>query len=432
MNSVTVRFVAVLGILVLEAALILLNIPELSLAAGIVLFGALLFVLGRLGVSRESVPRKHREKPDVNDPAEPSATGRTGLMKTGKQESGLSITTPLSGGRFMAMRRRIRQVFPFRSPPGSVKKPFMSEGEPGATAPVKQAFAGSPVSRFESFRTLRQGLGLLFASRRRSARAGTGTAKTSAKKPDLNDRSTQISMDSVNSEVVSPVRQKQEPSPFSPLAKDIALDENLIFSRIEQGDEPGTGILDTDLNSMEIFADENEIARMDISPDDEPAIAIDLEDEDEVTQIHEAHHDGISAPVANSGEYSLEKGLDELEGFDLDDVDLEEEPGTASFPSGTPSSPGVVLQADSPKQAGTPAMKGSSSSSVDESMLSFISTPSDDDDLLSSLRNDLTAKRNRIDLSLVRDLKDVRVHIGEIEKDITDLLACISRADLTR
>jgi hypothetical protein len=68
-------------------------------------------------------------------------------------------------------------------------------------------------------------------------------------------------------------------------------------------------------------------------------------------------------------------------------------------------------------------MEGPGRASLDESMLSFTSAPSGDDDLLSSIRSDMAGKKDRVDKSLVRDLKDVRVHIDEIEKDITDLLA---------
>jgi hypothetical protein len=46
-----------------------------------------------------------------------------------------------------------------------------------------------------------------------------------------------------------------------------------------------------------------------------------------------------------------------------------------------------------------------------------------DEDLISSLRTDITSKKHNANLSLLRELKDVRVQIGEIENDINELLA---------
>jgi len=410
MNPVTIRLIAVLALLALEITLILLNIPRLSLVAGIIiLLGALLFIL----VPGEGARGENRKKPDGNVMAVPSTTGRPGPVENRKRES----------SPFTKMAGRVRQVFS-RSNTASVKKPLIHEGEPEPANTSAQASDGTSRSRFETFRALGQGLGLLFSSRRRSRGAGNGIAQVSAEKPGPNDRSEQVSLTSVEFAAVSPVLQKQEPSPFSPLTRDMVIDENLILSRIEPDDEPRAGILDSDLN-LEVFADENEIAHMDISIDAESTITIDEDEEDEVAQILEAHQADLATPASGIGEFSIEKGLDELEGFDLDldDVDLEGGPGTTAEPRGIPSSPGVTPHPDSPKRAETPAMEGPGRASLDESMLSFTSAPSGDDDLLSSIRSDMAGKKDRVDKSLVRDLKDVRVHIDEIEKDITDLLA---------
>ena len=74
-----------------------------------------------------------------------------------------------------------------------------------------------------------------------------------------------------------------------------------------------------------------------------------------------------------------------------------------------------------PRDAGGPQKTTMQQKVENETMLKFSSGSSGDDDLLSSLKTDITSKKRQSNESLIRDLKDAHFQSSEIEKDITEL-----------
>jgi hypothetical protein len=457
MNSVTLRLVAVTGVLVLEVSLIVLNIPALSLVTGIILLGAILFVLGRMVSFRDGIAGKKPEKKITSaiktekNPQEKvpgTSAGRDAVPKGGQKSSipAESTVSPPSTSWLRVFttvgNRRKKKSLSSRSPSDTPRVPIQGQTTAGdavhnstETSSPASLHPPPPKSRFETFRAMGKGMKLLFSTRSRSSKKSGHEAEAPAtvKKADRNDKNSQISLTSIRAEAVSPVGQKLEPSPFSPLAKDMVLDADLVLSRQERGKDTASDILNSvgDSDSIEIFAHDSDIAHMDLSLDDETSITIDEEEDDEVAKILEAHHDEFVTPAPDMEEFSIDKQLDELEHFDLDldEVDPEGGSGPAGATRDTVPPKGSSLQPDTSRQDGALTKSVPDRRRADETMVAFSSGSAGDDDLLSSLRSDLTGKKHQIDQSLVRDLKDVRVHIGEIEKDITELLALYKKFD---
>jgi hypothetical protein len=443
MNSVTLRLVAVIGVLVLEAVLIILNNPVVNLVASIILLGVILFLLVRwVLLRRKSVQKDLQRNKAGDEAAELIQPGRASPgVSAGQRAADGGRKPPAQGSRpgiFTAVGRRIKKLsvssrLRASSLPPGIPGTTTNRGESGSSAktaaqPGDVPSALSPKSRFETFRTMRKGLKLLFASRSRNAKTpGSQAAGITTDGAEQSDRPLPTSLASIDVETISPMGQKREPSPFSSMEKDMVLDADLVLSRQEKGKDavPDMLISDIDVDSMEIFAQDSDIAHMDLSLDSETSITIDEDEDDEVAQILDAHHDELVKPAPEMEEFSIDKELDALENFDLDLVEVD--PGGGSEAAGatrdTVTPPGPSFQPETPRQGGTLTKSAPDRTRADDTMLAFSSgSAGGDDDLLSSLRSDITGKKHKIDQSLVRDLKDVRVQIGEIEKDITELL----------
>jgi len=229
------------------------------------------------------------------------------------------------------------------------------------------------------------------------------------------------------------------------------LDSDLIHARPEPGNGGSPDLLYSNayIDAMETATFDQDMAKLDLSPDEDSTITIDDEEQDEVAQILDAYQDELVTPDSESDELSLDNELAGLENLDLDLPVLEPDAGLAPPPprQSAPGLKGVAAPAassdSSPRAAAQPfsmdpGSKTMSSSSArmqektqDESMLSFAAASSGDDDLISSLRSDMKSTKRQVDQSLVRDLKDVRVQISDIEKDLSsfekDLAAFIAK-----
>jgi len=498
MKSATFWIILLTAVLILEGALILINNPELNLIGGIILLGILLFALGRRFSSGDFSGKRRKDGRQVKDAGtrrretgpDTPAGSRDLLDRTPSETAVPAKVTPASRERFptfSAWGRKVRALIPARrrgavkpgagspgapapkdagSPPAVVahdkpakKRKFWrrekSLPDAGTPGPAREPVAGTPVSpakkkRFETFTAVGTGLRLLVSSFSR------GKKKTGATAPPVGmhmpeDSESPSSLASLKADAASPVSVKRDPSPFSPLVQDMDLDSDLIHARPEpgMGGSPDLLYSDADLDAMETATFDQDMAKLDLSLDEDSTITIDDEEQDEVAQILDAYQDELVTPDSESDELSLDNELAGLENLDLDLPELEPDAGLAPPPprQSAPGLKGMAAPAassdSSPRAAAQPfsmdpGSKTMSSSSAriqektqDESMLSFAAASSGDDDLISSLRSDMKSTKRQVDQSLVRDLKDVRVQISDIEKDLSsfekDLAAFIAK-----
>ena len=487
MKSATFWIILLTAVLILEGALILINNPELNLIGGIILLGILLFALGRRFSSGDFSGKRRKDARHVKDAGtrrretgpDTPAGSRDHMVRTPSETAGPVKGTPASRERFptfSAWGRKVRTLIPARrrgavKPGAGSSPPVVARDKPvkkrkfwrrekslpdaGTTGPAREPVAGTPVSpakkkRFETFTAMGTGLRLLVSSFSR------GKKKTEATAPPMGmhmpeDSESPSSLASLKADAASPVSVKRDPSPFSPLVQDMDLDSDLIHARPEQGMGGSPDLLysDADLDAMETATFDQDMAKLDLSLDEDSTITIDDEEQDEVAQILDAYQDELVTPAIESDELSLDNELAGLENLDLDLPELEPDAGLAPPPprQSAPGLKGVAAPAassdSSPRAAAQPfsmdpGSKTMSSSSArmqektqDESMLSFAAASSGDDDLISSLRSDMKSTKRQVDQSLVRDLKDVRVQISDIEKDLSsfekDLAAFIAK-----
>lgn len=499
MKSATFWIILLTAVLILEGALILINNPELNLIGGIILLGILLFALGRRFSSGDFSGKRRKDARHVKDAgtrtretgSDTPAGSRDHMVRTPSETAVPVKGTPASRERFptfSAWGRKVRTLIPARRR-GAVKPGAGSPGTPapkeagssppviarekpekkrkfwrrektlpdaGTTGPAREPVAGTPVSpakkkRFETFTAMGTGLRLLVSSFSR------GKKKTEATAPPMGmhmpeDSESPSSLASLKADAASPVSVKRDPSPFSPLVQDMDLDSDLIHARPEPGKGGSPDLLysDADMDAMETATFDQDMAKLDLSLDEDSTITIDDEEQDEVAQILDAYQDELVTPDSESDELNLDNELAGLENLDLDLPVLEPDDGLVAPPPPRQSAPGLkgvaapAASSDSSPRAAAqpfsmdPGSKTMSSSSArmqektqDESMLSFAAASSGDDDLISSLRSDMKSTKRQVDQSLVRDLKDVRVQISDIEKDLSsfekDLAAFIAK-----
>lgn len=486
MKSSSFWIIILTCILVLEGALIILNNPELNLIGGIMLLGVLLFALGRRFSSGTFSGKKRtdaRQEVAAGAPKRgvlPDTSAVAGNSVTGMPRKTADTVRPPSPSRerfptFSAWGRKARALIPGRrrrapgagavpppAPPGTAAPtpPDAVSGKPekkrrfwkrakvqpqGGTPGKGQEPASAPPAprqsgkRFETFTTMGSGIRVLFSSfSRRKKQTGAPAPQDRIPLPD--DSESPSSLASLNVDAASPVSIRRDPSPFSPLVQDMDLDSDLILSRQEKKPGTGSGIFspDADLAALETAAFDQDIAKLDLSLDEDTAITIDDTEEDEVAQILDAYQDELVTPDIGSEDISLDEELAGLENLELDLPDLGPGDGVEALPGGQPAAgvkdvtapmtapgsprrPGAQPSPPVPGGRGGPSPSfGMAEKAQEESMLSFAAASAGDDDLISSLRSDMKSTKRQVDQSLVRDLKDVRVQIGDIEKDLSD------------
>jgi hypothetical protein len=122
-------------------------------------------------------------------------------------------------------------------------------------------------------------------------------------------------------------------------------------------------------------------------------------------------------------EISLDQKFEGLDDIDLGDLVPD---GETNEPQPNPATPGPsAFTGGRQGEAGDTGKAGSSNPLPRKATQepSFQKPASGEEDLISSLRTDITTKKNPANLSLLRELKDVKVQIGEIEHDINEFLA---------
>jgi hypothetical protein len=394
MKPVTLRMICIGIILAIEVVVILINIPVVSLISGIVLLGIVLFVLGRsLSSGKFRLYRKAESKKATDiDPG----TG----MEPPKPEP---VKTKDSSGPIQ------KNVSPAKKNP----KPAQAH-------------------RFETLTTIGKGLHMLLSARSRKGESlgAAGSDKAASTTGNTLVKRESPSFASMKADAASPVTKKPEPSPFSPLEKDMILDADLIMSPkggAGKGSE-GDNRLDADLDAFDMIPPDSDLSNLDISLDDETPIIIDDEEEDEVANILEAHQDELGSAEPGD-EIAIDQGFSGLEDLDIDINDL----NTQVMPDSPRGIPPIAASGKNTPRvsspAGTPPAVSSAQKSTmdrnveDENMISFSSASSGDDDLISSLRTDISGVKRNVNSSLIRDLKDTRVRIQDIEEDLSALLS---------
>ena len=174
---------------------------------------------------------------------------------------------------------------------------------------------------------------------------------------------------------------------------------------------------------------------MDINLDaDEAPIAIDEEEDDEVTDILKAHQDVLDDSGEEQDAFSLDDDMGDFGDIDLNSVDMgeamageEQVPEKAgAFPAssaGTGAAKTASLGGAAPKKMDMPKM------SDEDEMISFGSGSRQDDDLMASLKSEAKGVKKQENLSLLRDLKDVKVPASDLEKELEGLLKVTRRKD---
>jgi len=138
------------------------------------------------------------------------------------------------------------------------------------------------------------------------------------------------------------------------------------------------------------------------------------------------------------GTDTIDQNLDELDTIDFDAVKLdgdmwEEEPATATaslpaLPQEMTPAPEVQDTRGPTAPAGSPSMVPGMIQRVGDrsDMTVFTAPPSADDVMISSLAADIKTTKKAKDISLLRDLKDLKVPAKDIEKELSELYIGLS------
>lgn len=231
---------------------------------------------------------------------------------------------------------------------------------------------------------------------------------------------------------VTPAEKKKETDPFSALVgEDLNSD---LLNDIEEAED--FSILDDSQIGVGEAAPGTpapnslgEVAGMDIglSGDEAPIMIDETDDADEVKEILEANQGEID--LSQDAGMDLAGGaMEGLDGLDLDGIDLSEEETSVSAPAPAPApvSPSAMKAANpvagSPMGTSEPPKPVSPAFSPEQDMLSFSKGKGQDDDLMASLKSDVSSVKKNDYASLIRDMKDIRVNAADLKSELEDLL----------
>ncbi|MDD1705910.1 MAG: hypothetical protein LUQ12_02590 [Methanoregulaceae archaeon] len=411
MKESTIRIIVLIAIILTEALLVVINIPELSLIASVVLLVALLlasgagsWIGGRLRSSgtlaaRDGMPDEEAAS-RIKERIPPVKEG--GVQAEGGPGSGApSRIWGLLRSRGTQAARGKEKALP-------VKETVVH-----AERTVTVSSKGKP--RFETFSMMKRGLHLFLVScLERGKTKGPDTAGAiTPEKAGSSGSTSQISFASVEAAAASPVGIKREPNPFSPLVQNTVLDSDFVTA----GDGKGGSGAGSDIP----FDADLEPAAPEGRPREHPEpafhedIPLILDEEDEEDTAGEMPATGQDHPAIigeEEAEVTIEEELDELEKLELDVVGLE----TPEVIQGKPAAGG-----DQSKEASLE--KTMRDLDVRDGYMSpFAKDTSGDVDLLSSMKSDMKGKR-KVNQSLVRDLKDIPVQVRDIEEDLVAILS---------
>ena len=148
---------------------------------------------------------------------------------------------------------------------------------------------------------------------------------------------------------------------------------------------------------------------------------------------------------------SLDTDFGDLDNISLDDMDMDGDldgdlpdmqdtpaPEAVAAPASAPASPQQDAAQSAVKTAWIPsdAPKGADQVedqiSTQSDMAAFASGSTNDEDMLSSLASDVKRIEKKVDISLVRELKDFKAPANEIEKELDDMYQKISSVKNTQ
>ncbi len=310
------------------------------------------------------------------------------------------------------------------------KKPKSEKKEKKVATPGKKRGTG------DFFSSLKGAFAVLGKNLKRGTKTKKERATQEKKIDSLLDKSirggTVASLDDIITEV-TPAEKKKETDPFSALVgEDLNAD---LLNDIEQAEDfsilddsqigigevtPGTPAPDT----------LGEVAGMDIglSGDEAPIMLDETDDADEVKEILEANQGEIDLSQ-DAGMNLGGDAMEGLDGLDLDDIDLGEEESSAGAPAPAPApASSSAMKAAMPAAGGSPMGKSeppkpaSPAFSPEQDMLSFSKGKGQDDDLMASLKSDVTSVKKNNYASLIRDMKDIRVDAADLKGELEDLL----------
>jgi hypothetical protein len=243
---------------------------------------------------------------------------------------------------------------------------------------------------------------------------------------------------------LAPPQKKGISDPFSELVKDplnpdlindLPLDEDLsLLNEMDLSDDFSEEIQDES-------PDQLDVSHLDIElSGNESSIAIDEEEDDEVADILAAHQDLLDEDEAGEVD-PFSSGLDGLGDLDLGEIDPDQEGETAggspageNRPVSSASGP-VTTTVAAPSLSPTPmpvvsgGAPGGKSDSSEYDMVSFSTGHKEDDDLMASLKSDAKGIKKQNNLSLLRDLKDVRVPASDLEKELEGIVRAKKQRD---
>ena len=371
-----IKILSLIPILAVEGIVIFLGIPELNLIAG----GLLLITI---------------------------LIAYTFIADLWNQEKGVRTTRKKAVPRGIAAAKK-----PVPDPGKKRRFPFTSARKKTPEDDVPLPDPGKE-SRFPTFSAMMLGLKSLrqgFRTLGKKEQSGGDISGESALQERGGSGNAGISLASIGADATAPVPLKQEPSPFSPLIKDSGLQTDLIPSRegMEVSDDLDDAGFDEDFADIEIPAPET-ATRADMSPEDESPLAFDEDIDEDRPAFPKGFLEKSGAP-GEGGEVSLEEEFESLDHLDLDTVGLE--PGKVTPDSGP---------AHEEKEQ-VLAKKMIDSDVREEYMGPFSSESEKDADLLSSLKSDVRGSRKRVNSSLIRDMRDIEIHVHDIEEELISFL----------
>ena len=337
------------------------------------------------------------------------------------------------------------------------KEPAQKKGKtepiPDKTVAAKPKKSGG--GAFGSFKEMVNSMGKAFsvlAKDIRKARRPSSAKKTDQKKLDsMIDKSVRgtapdiRSFEDANPEIIE-AGKKTVDDPFSTLVKEQMNTE--LLGTTEPGDDLGDISLldDIDLGVDMSGSFGDDISNLDIAlnEEDEKIVIDDDTGGDEVASILEANKADLAedAGDADKGTKADDMGLGGLEDLDINDIDFNEEIGEpegtegvsakkervkeekpASGPVTTTPSPAAAQEpfgfGSAPAAMVAPSEKGSK---MEDTMVSFSTGKGMDDDLMSSLKSEVSSVKKDQNAPLLRDLKDVKVPAKDLEQELQGIL----------
>ncbi len=297
-----------------------------------------------------------------------------------------------------------------------------------ATQGLAQQSGSGPLG--ELFSSMSRAFSVLASDISRAGRSGRAKDAKKKKIDEMLDGSIMgevsdiRSLKEANPEMI-PVTRKVIEDPFTTLVKE-PINTELLDSVKKEVDISSLSDINLD-GGMEIPSFGDDISNLDVALDaEDDKITIDDDTDDEVANILAAHQDEIDSGE-KVGESQIASDITNLEELDIGSIDLDEELEIDDeLPE--PEKPGVTagtgrLQVQKePETAVAEPFPVEKPKNVEDSMVAFSTGKGQDDDLMSSLKSDASKTKKESHASLIRDLKDVKVPVQDLEKELEGFL----------